>query len=205
MGRNMSVDSADIRIAVLCGSVRPGNYTGKAAALVLEELHKYPDIAVDVIDPAGLDLPLPGVGPVSAAVREMQQKVTDATGVVFVTPEYHGSFSSVTKLIIDNMGFPSGLRGKPVALLGVASGVIGAIKALEHLRSVCSHVGSIVLPGPVSVANVREVFDADGNCLDAAVEKRIRELPLILVDYITKSVCPVACLEEVVREHERAV
>ncbi len=107
----MSVDSADIRIAVLCGSVRPGNYTGKAAALVLEELHKYPDIAVDVIDPAGLDLPLPGVGPVSAAVREMQQKVTDATGVVFVTPEYHGSFSSVTKLIIDNMGCDRGNQG----------------------------------------------------------------------------------------------
>jgi chromate reductase len=200
----MSVVIDGIQITVVCGSARPGNYTAKAAALVLDELHKYQDVVVDSIDPAGFELPLPGVGPVSAAVREMQEKVAVATGVVFAIPEYHGSFSSVTKLIIDNLGFPSGLRGKPVALLGVASGAIGAIKALEHLRSVCSHMGSIVLPGPVSVARVRDVFDVEGNCLDPKVEERIRALPRHLIDYIRKSVCPLEFLEQVVREHETA-
>ena len=42
----------------------------------------------------------------------------DATGLVFATPEYHGTYSSVTKLIIENLGFPSVLATKPVALLG---------------------------------------------------------------------------------------
>ncbi|MFQ5802331.1 MAG: hypothetical protein ACE5JQ_05465 [Candidatus Methylomirabilales bacterium] len=41
------------------------------------------------------------------------------------------------KLVIKNMGFPSVLVGNPVALLRVAAGAIGVIKALEHLRSVC--------------------------------------------------------------------
>jgi len=198
----MSAVADGIQITVICGSARPGNYTAKAAALVLEELHKYPDVRVDSIDPAGIELPLPGVGPVPAAVQEMQEKVAAATGVVFAIPEYHGSFSSVTKLIIDNLGFPSGLRGKPVGLLGVASGAIGAIKALEHLRSVCSHMGSIVLPGPVSVARVRDVFDVEGNCLDPKVEERIRALPRHLIDYIRKSVCPLEFLEKIVRERE---
>jgi len=200
----MSVDTDGIRITVICGSARPGNYTAKAAALVLDELHKYPDVRVDSIDPAAIDLPLPGVDPVSPAVREMREKVNAATGVLFAIPEYHGSYSSVTKLIIDNLGFPSGIRGKPVALLGVASGAIGAIKALEHLRSVCSHMGGLVLPGPVSVARVREVFDGAGNCLDPKVEERIRALPRHLIDYIRERVCPLEFLERVVREGETA-
>ena len=65
----------------------------------------------------------------------------------------------MAKLIIENLGFPSVLATKPVALLGVAAGQIGAIKSLEQLRSVLSHVGAIVLPGPVSVAGVQGVFD----------------------------------------------
>ena len=48
--------------------------------------------------------------------------------------------------MIENMGFPSVLAGKPVSLLGVAAGRIGAIKSLESLRGVCSHIGAIVLP-----------------------------------------------------------
>lgn len=88
--------------------------------------------------------------------------VSQATGVVLVTPEYHGSFSSVMKLVIENLGFPSALVGKPVALLGVAAGTIGAIKSLEHLRGVVSHVGGIALPLPISIANVQKVFDREG-------------------------------------------
>jgi FMN reductase len=47
------------------------------------------------------------------------------------------------KLAIDNLGFPSMLSGKPISLLGVAAGVIGAIKSLEELRGICSHVGAV--------------------------------------------------------------
>ena len=103
------------------------------------------------------------------------------------------------KLVIENLGFPSVLAGKPVALLGVAGGVIGAVKALEHLRSVCSHIGAIVLPGPVSVAGVQKVFDAEGRCLDAGIEKRIRGAAKNLIDYIHSNICPRVALEEMVR------
>ena len=97
------------------------------------------------------------------------------------TPEYHGTYSSVTKLIIENLGFPSVLATKPVALLGVAAGQIGAIKALEHLRGVLSHVGAIVLPGGVSVPGVQSAFDDEGRCTDPDVEKMIRAVATNLI------------------------
>lgn len=188
-----------IRIVAISGSVRPGNFTSHALNLVVDEFRQHPDVGLEVIDPATVELPFPGTGKASPAAQRVKAAVAQATGVVLATPEYHGSYSSVIKLVIENLGFPSVLEGKPVALLGVAAGTIGAIKALEHLRSVCSHVGAIVLPGPVSVAEVHKVFDEGGQCVNAAIEKRIRGVAQNLIDYIRTNICPRVALEEMVR------
>jgi chromate reductase len=188
-----------ISIVTVCGSVRPGNFTSKALALVLDEFHKSSELKVDALDLDDFDLPLPGKKAKDSSAERFRQFVKGATGIVFATPEYHGSFSSVIKLAIENLGFPSVLAGKPVALLGVAAGQIGAIKALEHLRSVCSHVGAIVLPGLVSVARVHEMFDEEGHCLDGGTEKLIRGVATSLLDYIKGAICPRIALEAMVR------
>jgi chromate reductase len=70
---------------------------------------------------------------------------------------------------------------------------------LEHLRSVASHVGAIVLPGPVSIAGVQDAFDEEGKCLDEHVEERVRKLATHLVDYIHENICPRVALEAMVR------
>ncbi len=187
-----------IHIVAIVGSVRPGNFTRKALDLVIDEIEKTEGVSIEVIDPADMNLPLPGQGD-SEVTISLQETVSAATGIVISTPEYHGSFSSVAKLVIENLGFPSVLSGKPIALLGVAAGAIGAIKSLEQLRSVCSHIGAIVLPGPVSVAGVQKVFDEDGRCLDEGTEKRVRGVATNLIEYIKGNICPRIALEEMVR------
>jgi len=182
-----------IKITAIGGSVRPDSLTSRALELVADWLRAQEGVAVDLVDVGALDLRLPGLPGGEADAAQLQERVGDATGVVLATPEYHGSFSSGMKLVIDNLGFPSALAGKPVALLGVAAGKIGAIKALEHLRSVCSHVGAIVLPGPVSIANVGRAID------DEATQDQIRNVGRTLLDYIHSSVCPRVALEEAVR------
>jgi NAD(P)H-dependent FMN reductase len=154
---------------------------------------------VDVVDPRDVTLPLPGTDGDRTTLR-MRETLRTADGVIFSTAEYHGTFTAVTKLIIENLGFPSALKGKPVVLLGVASGRIGAVKSLEHLRGVLAHVGAIVLPGPTSVANVDRAFDDDWNCVDSAMEKQVRGLGTNLLDYLHRHVCPAVTLEESVRD-----
>ena len=84
-------------VAAVIGSVREGNYTSKAVHLLADEFAtSYPEVTSDILNPA--------------------------TAVVLATPEYHRSYSSVIKLVIENLGFPSGLSGKPVAMPGVAVG-----------------------------------------------------------------------------------
>ena len=97
------MESEKLRIVVITGSVRPGNYTRMAASLVVDELRKQPQVSVEVIDPATLHLPFPGTDPGAEGTKVLQEKVARATGIILVTPEYHGSFSSVMKLVIENL------------------------------------------------------------------------------------------------------
>ncbi len=195
----MANESKGIRIVVINGSVRPGNYTSMASALVVDELKKDPKVTVHLINPEDYHLPFPGANHNAEGTKRLQEEVKNATAVVLATPEYHGSFSSVMKLVIENLGFPSVLAGKPVALLGVAAGSIGAIKSLEQLRSVCSHIGAIVLPLPVSVPNVQKVFDASGRPLDPAVEKLVRSVASNVLNYVRQNICPSVTLERLLR------
>ena len=193
-------DRPKLQITAILGTSRPGNYTGKALAITIDELRQNPDIEVAVIDPAEMRLGFPGDGDGPSDADQLREAVKSATGVILATPEYHGSFAATMKLIIENLGFPSVLAGKPVALLGTAAGRIGAVKSLEQLRGVCSHVGAIVLPGPISIAGVQNVFDEDGNCLDENIEGLLRGVAASLMDYIKGSVCPRFALEQLVRE-----
>ncbi|TCK08511.1 NADPH-dependent FMN reductase [Marinobacterium mangrovicola] len=194
-----------IKIVTICGSVRPGNYTAKALAVALDELKKYPEVEVSAIHLEELDLPLPGLeARKPKAIEAFQATVKGATGVILASPEYHGGISSPMKLAIDNLGFPSVLADKPVSILGVAAGVIGAIKSTEQLRGICSHVGALPLPMVVSVAKVQQVFDEDGNCLDENMENLIRSSARNLIEFLKDTVCAKVSLEEILREQGEA-
>ncbi len=189
------------KIVCISGTSRPDNYTSKALAVVVAELEKQ-GVEVASFDARELSLDFPGGPPTEDAVS-LQAAVREADGVVLATPEYHGGFAAMTKLILENMGFPSELKGMPIALVGVAAGRIGAIKSLEQLRGVCSHIGALVLPGSVSVAGVRAAFDAEGNCTDEGVEDSLRGLAGALLEFIQDYVCPKHTLEAMVRGEDR--
>ena len=185
-------------IVCISGTSRPDNYTARSLAVVREELHALGAPTV-YFDARELTLNFPG-HPETDDARRLKEAVRDSSGVVLASPEYHGGFSAMTKLIIENLGFPSALAGKPLALLGVASGRIGAIKTIEQLRSVCAHAGAIVIPGAVSVAGVKAVFDAEGRVVDAGVEKALRGLAASLHHFLKDYVCPKHTLEAMVRQ-----
>lgn len=187
-------------IVSISATSRPSNYTARALAIVNDELGRLVG-PPSVFDCREISLSFPGQTLTDDAKR-LKEAIARAPGVLIGTPEYHGGFSAVAKLVIENLGFPSVLAGKPVALMGVAAGRIGAIKSLEQLRGVCSHVGALVLPGSVSIARVQKVFDEDGRCTDPEVERSLRSLAGSLVDYLDRHVCPLYTLESMVRDED---
>jgi NAD(P)H-dependent FMN reductase len=81
----------------------------------------------------------------------------------------------------------------------VAAGRIGAIKSLEQLKGVCSHVGAILVPGSVSIAGVQNAFDDKGRCTDSGTEAALKGLAGALLDFLKEYVCPRHTLEEMAR------
>ncbi len=182
------------QLLLISGTSRPDNFTHRALGVVHDELQQR-SAQVQLIDARELHLNFPGQEETGDAKR-LKQAVADADAVLLATPEYHGCFCAMTKLIIENLGFPSALGGKPVALVGVAAGRIGAIKSLEQLKGVMSHVGAIVVPGAVSIAGVQGVFDEQGNCTDAGTEKALRGAASGLLQFMERYVCPAYRLAE---------
>jgi NAD(P)H-dependent FMN reductase len=178
------------KIVVISGSRRPGNNTDKALRIALDEIGGGAE--VEVVRAGEWRFLLPGeesAGLTSQGVaaddgERLREKVLEADGLLIATPEYHGSISSTLKLIIDNLGFPSTLEGKDIAIFGVAMGP-SADNAVSHLRHILTHIGGRVLPTEVSVGSVHRVFDESGACTDEDVEDGIRAVARALLDHIT--------------------
>ncbi len=167
---------ATAHFTALLGSGRGLSNTGKVLDLLAEEL-RAAGAVVDVVDPKTMQLEIPGLAAKEApspVADDLKQRVRSSLGVVMVTPEYDGSYSAIMKILIEYLGYPSVLEGKPVLIVGVASGRIGASRAIEHLRAVCLHVGAVVMPGMKSVAEVHKFFDAHGRPTLPPVEAMLR-------------------------------
>jgi FMN reductase len=174
------------KIVAIIGSISKNSFTRKSLKIAVSEIEKHDNFSVEIIDPRDFDLPFPGSGIMNESKAKLREIVGRADAALIATPEYNGSYSSIIKLVIENLGYPSELSGKPIGLLGVASGDMGAIKSIEALRGVCAHIGGFVLPNATSIPNVDKKFDSEGNCIDEQTERRIKRVGSELVKFINR-------------------
>ncbi|MEE9273780.1 MAG: NAD(P)H-dependent oxidoreductase [bacterium] len=180
----MADRTGPLSILAIGGSRRPDNNTDKALRIAVEELEAG-GAEVEWVRVGELRLLLPGEAGESEDPGRLQEKVLAADGILIATPEYHGSISSTLKLVIDNLGFPTTLEEKIIAILGVAMGDDGARRALDHLRQILTYIGGRVLPVEASVASVHKKFDEAGRCLDPGDESAIRAVARGLLDHLS--------------------
>ena len=117
-------------------------------------------------------------------VARFNQLVRQSDGLIWATPEYHGSFSGALKNALDLSSF-SEYEGKVVALLGVAAVQIGAINALSHLRTVGRQLHAWVLPSQLSIARAHAAFDEEGRLSDPKLAAATADLGAELVKWAT--------------------
>jgi NAD(P)H-dependent FMN reductase len=126
-----------MKIAIIIGSTRDNRFGEKPARWIYEAAAARGDIEVELVDLRDYDLPffnelssnlwMPSRNP--EAVR-WQKKVGEFDGYIFVTPEYNRSITAVLKNALDQAY--NEWNRKPAACVGY--GVVGASRAVEHLR-----------------------------------------------------------------------
>lgn len=97
--------------------------------------------------------------------NRLQDRMTEAEKYVFIVPEYNASFPGVLKSFIDGLGWPSAMKGKIAAMVGISDGVMGGVHALSHLTDVFHYLGCTVLPTLVRIPHMKKNF-TDGEIQD---------------------------------------
>jgi chromate reductase, NAD(P)H dehydrogenase (quinone) len=88
--------------------------------------------------------------------NDIRQKMHKTKKMVFIVPEYNGSFPGVLKVFIDGLKFPGTFKDKKCALVGLSSGVQGGGLALSHLTDILNYCGTHVLALKPKLSRIEE-------------------------------------------------
>ena len=163
-----------LQILAVCGSLSAASTTSMALSLALKGAEEY---GAETRLLALRDYELVFYGEVDEEdyppdVFRLREEMEKTDGIIFGTPEYHGSMSGALKNMLDLLSHEQ-LEGKIVGLVGVAGGHTGAINSLNTMRTIGRNMHCWVLPQEVSVADSSKVFNDDGTVTDPTIEERL--------------------------------
>ena len=105
--------------------------------------------------------------------------ILGADGVLFVIPEYNGSFPGMLKYYIDMWKFPDCYVGLKSAYVGIANGQWGALRAVEQFQGVMGYRNAIQFPNRVFINKVGARWNGDGfsplQKSDPPIDKDLKE------------------------------
>jgi chromate reductase len=105
-------------------------------------------------------------------VEAFKQAVSDADGMVFVTPEYNYSVPGVLKNAIDWASRPaygSVFKGKPCFIVTTSGGAMGGVRAQAHLKYVLNGMLARPFPGKEVVVPFANAKVEDGRLADEEI------------------------------------
>src|SRR5208282_3162198 len=169
----MPVPSSLPQIAVIVGSNRRESINRKLArALAKLGADKFDANFVRIDDLPMFNQDLEGNLP--AEVVRFKDEIARADGVLIVTPEHDRSIPAAMKNAVDWGARPSGKNswaGKPAFITGASPGAIGTALAQQHLRSVMTSLGMILLGGEAYITFKPNLIDDQGNIGDDSTQK----------------------------------
>jgi chromate reductase, NAD(P)H dehydrogenase (quinone) len=123
-------------------------------------------------------------------VVQLKAAIADADGVVFGVPEYNYSIPGGLKNALDWVSRPpqhSPLRGKPIGIVGAATGMSGTIRAQTHLRQMLLFSDSPCLNQPeVLIPRAHERFDPDGRLTDPSTRVLLEKFAAAMVAFVER-------------------
>ncbi|HEY1173588.1 MAG TPA: NADPH-dependent FMN reductase [Verrucomicrobiae bacterium] len=164
-------------ITLISGTNRADSNTRKVTAEI-EAIYrdlKVPTQTLDLVDlPADLFTPAAySIKPVG--FTKFSDAILNSDGLVVITPEYNGGMPGVLKYFIDMLKFPEAFEHRPVCFVGVAAGMFGALRPVEHLQQIFGYRNAHIYPARVFVPGVMNQLDATGKLKDPELRERFKQ------------------------------
>lgn len=173
-----------MRIIALCGSLRAASTNRallRAAATMLPEGATMEVAEIGDLPLMNEDLEKPAW---PAPVQRLRAVLWTAEALLIACPEYNAGIPAPLKNAIDWASRAEGIGGTtapagetrktpleslPVGIIGTSPGMLGTVRAQQHLRMSLQSIGCFVMPGPEAfVGTARGKFDAAGELVDEA-------------------------------------
>ena len=136
------------------------------------------------LPPFSVDTPLSE----QTEVWKLKQKVKQADGLVFSTPEYDHGIPAVLKSAIEWLSYHTNvLKKKPAMVVGVAYGRQASARSQVQMRQILisPDCDTNLLPGnEVLIGNVKQTFAKDGRIVDHEIVDNLEQCFTHFIEYI---------------------
>ncbi len=173
---------AKLKVVGICGSLRKDSFNKKLLNLIFKSLSSK-GIEVEELfweDFVAYNEDVQNAG-MPANVEAFKEKIAQADGIVFASPEYNFSLPGGLKNAIDWASRPDAdlervFGGNKVALVGgVSSGIRGTARMQMIMPSICQDLGLVLCPAQILVASGAEAFDEGGNLIKENTAKQTQK------------------------------
>jgi arsenic resistance protein ArsH len=172
------------RFLLLYGSLRERSYS-RLLTLEAQRLLIAMGAETRVFDPHGLPLP-DGAPDTHPKVKELRDSASWSEGMVWCSPERHGSMTGIMKAQIDwiplTLGSVRPTQGKTLAVMEVSGGS-QSFNAVNQLRILGRWMRMIAIPNQSSVAKGFLEFDEAGRMKPSAYYERVVDVMEELVKF----------------------
>jgi NAD(P)H-dependent FMN reductase len=175
-------------ILVILGSTRQGRHGDTVARWLMGRLHNRSEAIFELVDLRDLALPFfdapagPAYGPVAAVARGWADRVDDADGFIFVTPEYNHGYPAPLKNAIDHLY--AEWAHKPAAIVSYG-GHAGGYRAAEQLRQVLIELKIVPVREQVGIPAIWAAFDDAGEPRDVSLGGSVEAMAAELLWWAT--------------------
>lgn len=163
-------------ITILYGAIREGRLSIRAAKALKSTLEASEKVNVTFIDIKDHNLPvmearLKDMNNPSEGLLTISKALDNADGIIFVTPEYNGSYSGAFKNAVDY--FTKEWAKKPIGICCSSNGRLGGVNASHKLQALVLAIGAFPMPYKLLVNNLPDTLDEEGNPKEEHLEKSL--------------------------------
>ncbi len=172
------------KILVLYGSLRERSFS-RLASEEASRLLRWYGCEVRTFDPTGLPLP-DSVDADHPKVQELRELAAWSEGMLWVSPERHGSMTSIMKAQIDwiplSLGGVRPTQGKTLAIMQVSGGS-QSFNTVNQLRILGRWMRMITIPNQSSIPKAFLEFDENNRMTDSSLYQRVVDVCEELVKF----------------------
>jgi len=175
-----------IDIVGIGGSMEVHSYSLTILKQLLKEL-SLSGANTTLIDIKSLNLPIYEYSKGSTKPSDELVKVLDyihkSHGLIFSSPEYHGTVSASFKNFIDYLEYldsynPPYLTNKPVGCISVGGGGNSGLYTLNTMVNIVHSLRGISVSSNFAVSNVKESFNPAGEITDENIIQKLKRLAI---------------------------